>query len=692
MIPETQTLPRPRPSTERFAGRIATTLACALLCASIAPAATAQVTGPLVSATIPPIGDQTFPGTIALAVDATDTDHRIMKVTETFPVQSGPLVLFYPQWLPGTHSPSARLDQLAGLVCGDGAAAPAPTGGVDLHRIAWTRDPLNVWAFHFDIPAGVSSLTCRFDFLSPLDDAQGRQVMTPVIVGVQWNQVLLYPAGYDSSRIVVKPQLTLPSGFAYATALEDEAAPAASSFAYPRTGDGPIAFRPVPLETLIDSPLFSGRHMKTFDLDPGAQAAGRAPIRLNVVADREASLDAQPDQIEPHRKLVQQADKLYGSRHYAHYDFLFALSEQFGGIGLEHHQSSENGVRPGYFTEWKQSVSSRGLLPHEYSHSWDGKFRRPADLTTANYNIPMQDSLLWVYEGQTQYWGNVLAARAGLMDAQTARDVQASVAAAYDARAGRVWRNLQDTTNQPIVGGRADTEWTDWLRGADYYDEMDLVWLDVDTKIRELSNGKRSLDDFAKGFFGVENSRVKVLPYTFDDIVAALERVQPYDWRTLLRARLDGYGPGAPLDGLARSGWKLVFDDKDNEYLKSVAMARRIATFGYSLGFDVTTDGGGNVGSGGGRITNLRWNSPAFKAGLTGRTTIVAVDGRGYTPELLREAVKGNRDGTHPIELIVRSGDYYRTVSIDYRDGLRYPHLARIEGTPDRLSAIFAAK
>lgn len=301
----------------------------------------------------------------------------------------------------------------------------------------------------------------------------------------------------------------------------------------------------------------------------------------------------------------------------------------------------------------------------------------------------MQDSLLWVYEGQTQYWGNVLAARSGLLDAQSARDVQAAVAAQYDGRAGRAWRTLQDTTNQPIVGGRADTEWTDWLRGADYYDEMDLVWLDVDTTIRELSAGRRSLDDFAKRFFGVDDGRVQVLTYSFDDVVAALERVQPHDWRAMLRARLDGNGPGAPLDGLARAGWKLTFDDHENGYLKSAAVARRVAGFAYSLGFDVTTDGGR---TGGNRITAMRWNGPGFAAGLTGRMTLVAVNGRSYTPELLNEAIVANRDGSQPIELITKSGDYYRTVRIDYRGGLRYPHLTRIDGTPDRLSAIFAPR
>ena len=265
------------------------------------------------------------------------------------------------------------------------------------------------------------------------------------------------------------------------------------------------------------------------------------------------------------------------------------------------------------------------------------------------------------------------------------------MAAQYDARAGRVWRTLQDTTNQPIVGGRADTDWTDWLRGADYYDEMDLVWLDVDTKIRELSNGRRSLDDFARAFFGVENGRVQVLTYTFDDVVAALARVQPYDWRAMLRERLDGFGPGAPLDGLARAGWKLTFDDHENDFLKTNATSRHVAGFAYSLGFDVTS-GGGTGGGGAGRVTALRWNGPGFKAGLNGRTVLLAVNGRGYTAELLKEAIVANRDGRQPIELIVRSGDDYRTVRIDWRGGLRYPHLTRIDGTPDRLSAIFAAK
>ncbi len=624
----------------------------------------------------PKVSDTAYPGVIALAVDATDVERRIQRATETIPVEPGHLVLLYPQWLPGTHSPSGRIDQFAGLTC----------SGDDQRRVEWTRDPLDVWAFHFDVRKGTTVLTCSFQFLSPLEGGQDREVMTPAIVGVEWNQVLLYPAGHDASRIRFRATLKLPEGFRYAGALETEGAPPAS---------GPVAFRETDLETLVDSPLFAGRYLKTIDLDPGAQAAGRPQVRLNLVADRPTSLEAQPGQIDAHRRLVEQAYRLFRSQHYKHYDFLLSLSDQFGGIGLEHHQSSENGVRPDYFTEWHAAAASRGLLPHEYTHSWNGKFRRPFDLWTPNYNVPMQDSLLWVYEGQTQYWGNVLPARSGLWDVGFAREVQAAAAAECDARAGRVWRNLQDTTNQPIVGGRRESDWTDWERGADYYNEMDLVWLDADTRIRELSHDTRSLDDFAKGFFGVEDGRTSVLPYRFDDVVAALERVQPYDWRGFLRSRLDGYGPGAALDGLARSGWKLVFDDRENPFLKSLEAVRRSQGFRYSLGFDVgggNGNDGGNRGAGGDRIANLRWNSPAFKAGLTARMTLVAVNGRSYTGELLKEAITANKDGEHPIELIVKSGDYFRTVHIDYRDGLRYPHLARIEGTPDRLSQIFAPK
>jgi predicted metalloprotease with PDZ domain len=357
------------------------------------------------------------------------------------------------------------------------------------------------------------------------------------------------------------------------------------------------------------------------------------------------------------------------------------LSEHFSGIGLEHAESSENGVRPNYFTEWAKSTPRRTLLPHEYTHSWNGKFRRPGDLNTLNFNEPMQGSLLWVYEGQTQYWGYVLGARAGLVSVADSMDSLAQSAAWLDARSGRVWRNLQDTTNEPVISRRAAQDWRDWQRGSDYYDEGTLIWLDADTKIRELSEGKRSLNDVAKLFFGVENGRVRTLTYSFDDVVRALNTVAAFDWAAFLRQRLASHAAPAPLDGLRRSGWKLAFSDKQSEYAKATEATRKSTSLSYSLGLDLDKDG---------KLTHVQWGGPAFKAGLTPAVQLVAVNSVAYKPELLREAITQAKDGSG-VELLIKANDRYRSVKIDYRDGLRYPKLERIEGTPDRLTEILAA-
>ena len=348
------------------------------------------------------------------------------------------------------------------------------------------RDPVDVFAFHVDVPAGATTLDVNFQFASPVDNNEGRMVMTPDMLNLQWNAVVLYPAGYFARQIMVEPSVRLPEGWEFATALETAA-----------SNGGVTTFKPVPLDTLVDSPMFAGRYFKRLDLDPG----GPAPVHLNIVADRAELLEVKPEQLEAHRALVQQAYKLYGSHHYDHYDFLLALTDHMGGIGLEHHQSSENGTVPTYFTEWDKNADTRDLLPHEYTHSWNGKFRRPADLWTPNFNVPMRDSLLWVYEGQTQYWGFVLAARSGLLTKQQTLDAIAATAALYDHRVGREWRALQDTTNDPITAMRRPLPWRSWERSEDYYSEGQLMWLDADTLIREKSGGKRSLDDFARTLF-----------------------------------------------------------------------------------------------------------------------------------------------------------------------------------------------
>ncbi len=608
---------------------------------------------------IPPPVDAIYPGTLKLEVDATDLDHRIVRVHEEIPVAAGPLTLLYPQWLPGNHAPRGPIDKLAGLaISGNG------------QPIVWQRDPVQVYAFHLDVPHGVASIAIDFDFMSPQDSSQGRVVMTPDMLNLQWNTVALYPAGYFASRITIAPSVKLPQGWQFGCALESDAAIAANSGAN---------FKPVAFNILVDSPMFAGRHYKRVDL----AGAGNVPVRLNIVADEAKDLEIKPEQLKAHVELVAQARKLYGSQHYDHYDFLLALTDNLGSIGLEHHRSSENSADPGYFSQWDKQAPRRDLLAHEYTHSWNGKFRRPADLTTPNFNVPMQGSLLWVYEGQTQYWGCVLAARSGLWSIEQARDAIAMVAANYaDNRPGFDSRNVQDTTNDPIIAQRKPLAYRNYQMSEDYYSAGQLIWLDVDSKLREVTHEKRSLDDFARAFFGVDDGSYAVKTYTFDDVVHALNGVAAHDWATFLRTRLDAHAP--PLDGIAASGWKLVYTDTPSAFQKNAEANRKAADFSTSIGLTISAKDG--------KITDVRWNGPAFKAGIAPTSTLVAVNGREFKPDRLKDAMTAAKGSATPIELLVKSGDVYKTVRVDYHDGPRYPHLERIAGTTDRLDAILAAR
>jgi len=607
---------------------------------------------------IPAPKDTPYPGTIRLSVVATDVQRGIFTIRETVPVRGGEaLTLLYPKWQPGNHSPSGRVDKVAGLVI-----------RADNARVEWTRDPADVFAFHVGVPANVTSLDVEFQFASPVEANEGRVVMTPDMLNLQWVDVALYPAGYFARQIPIASSVRLPDGWQFATALETAS-----------TNGGVTNFTPVSFDTLMDSPIFAGRYFKRFDLDPG----GAVPVHLNVVADRPDQLDATPEQIEAHRALVRQAYKLYGSHHYDHYDFLVALSDHMGGIGLEHHQSSEDRTVPNYFTDWSRIPDTRNLLPHEFTHSWNGKFRRPADLWTPNFNVPMRDSLLWVYEGQTQYWGFVLEARAGLITKQQALDAFAATAATYDHRVGREWRALEDTTNDPIAAMRRPQAWLSWERSEDYYSEGQLLWLDADTLIRERSGGRKSLDDFARAFFGVNDGSYVTSTYTFEDIVKVLNGVEPYDWTKFLQDRLQGHGPGAPLDGIARGGYKLTYTDTPTDYFKASETRRRVNDLTYSLGFVVGNDG---------RISDVLWDGLGYKSGLTVGTQIVAVDGTAYDPDRLKDAVKGAKGSTAAIELLLRTGDRYRVVRMDYHDGLRYPRLERDGSTSARLDDILSPR
>ncbi len=606
---------------------------------------------------IPAPQDVPYPGVIRLQVDATDLDHRVFRVRESIPVAGpGRTTLLYPKWLPGNHSPTGPIDKLAGLV----------VHGNDGARLEWQRDPVEMYAFHVDVPPGVTQLELQFEYVTPTDTSQWRVVMTPDLLGLQWEKALLYPAGYYARQIPMEATIQLPAGWQFASALRGAS----------RTGDR-VRFATVPLETLVDSPLFAGPYFRRVELDSSATH----PVRLNIFADTAAELRATDEQLAQHRRVVSEAVALFGSRHFHQYDFLLAISEHFTGIGLEHHESSENGVGLGYFTDWDSNGNGRDLLPHEMTHSWNGKFRRPMDLWTPSYEVPMGPGLLWVYEGLTEYFGVVLTGRSGLWSPGLTRDILARYAAHYDqGRAGRQWRNLQDTTQQPILNYRGRQSFDSWQRGKDYYTEGIFVWLGVDTRIRELTRGRRSLDDFAQAFYGVADGRIEPLTYTFEDVVAALNSVAPYDWATMLRSVLEGHGPRAPLDGLERSGWRLVFKDDPSPSVKESDAADSTQNFLYSLGVNLGKDG---------KVGEVFWDSVAFKAGVAPGMFVVAVNGKAYTHSRLQEALKAAQaDPQLPTELLVRSADTFRTVSLDYHDGLRYPHLERIEQTPDLLSSI----
>ena len=632
-------------------------LAC--LTANAAPSLGPQpvaVTEPIVTPR-----DLPYPGVLRVSVDATDVERRIFRIHEIVPAADRrELVLLLPEWLPGWHAPGGRdhINRLAGLTITAGGKP-----------VDWQRDVVDVFAFHVTVPPGASSLELEYQYLSPPSADIGALEVTANILALDWSSVVLYPAGHFARQIAVDAELKFPQGWHMASALPQADA----------SGPG-TAFKRTDLETLVDSPVYAGRFFSRVDLDPGSAT----PVYLDLFADRPQSLESTPAQIAAHRSLIQQAYKLFGSRHYRHYDFLVTLSEALGENGLEHQQCSEDGALPNYFTEWDKTSDFRDLLPHEFVHSWNGKFRRPADLWTPNFNVPMRNSLLWVYEGQTEYWGQVLAARSGLWSKELALEQLALIAARYTASSGRAWRSVQDTTSDEIFSPRQKRQpWTSWQSFEDYYGVGQLIWLDADTLIRERTNGQKSLDDFARLFFGIDNGSITPVTYSFDDVVEALNRVQPYDWSKFLRDRLDAVNVGPPLDGIRRGGYRLVFNDAPGDTYKSRELREKVTDLTHSIGFKVDKDG---------KLKDVLWDGPAYKAGLTVDTVLVAVNGVSFDPDRLKEDIGAARTATDPIQLIVRSGDQFRVVRIDYHGGLRYPHLERDTAHPALLDDILAPR
>jgi predicted metalloprotease with PDZ domain len=601
------------------------------------------------------------PPTVTISVDATSAPRKIFHAKLKIPASAGDLTLYYPKWIPGEHAPDGPVIDLAGLEF----SASGKT-------LKWRRDLLDGFTIHVDVPAGETEVNAELDFLSPATFEGGFSAgssATDKMAVISWNQVLLYPKGWKSDDLTYIATLKLPANWKYGTPL-----PIASTAA--DNGETQITFQPASLTTLVDSPVITGEFLKVVKL------ADVPLVEMDVAADSAAAL-APPQEVWDHYKnLVEQTNKLFGAHHYRDYHFLYSLSDHVAHFGLEHHESDDSRVDERGLVDETARKMDAGLLPHEYVHSWNGKYRRPADLATPDYQQPMQDDLLWVYEGLTNYLGTVLTARSGLLTLEQARDDLGLTAAALDNAPGRTWRNLQDTADAAPQLYFSPHAWESWRRSTDFYDEGTLTWLWADVIIRQQTKGKKTLDDFCKLFHGAPSTGPMMKTYTFDDVVEALNQIVPYDWRGFWTERLTNHAPGAPLGGIEGSGWKLVYDESPSG-MERGGSTGHVTGGSYSIGLDLREDG---------TITDTIEGMPAALAGIGPGMKLIAVNGRQYSAEVLRDAIRAGKGGTAPLELLVENTDYYKTYKLDYHGGERYPHLVRDESKPDLLSEIYKAK
>jgi predicted metalloprotease with PDZ domain len=598
---------------------------------------------------------------LTVHVDARETARGILHVKQTFRVTPGPFAITYPSWLPGEHAPTGPNVDVAGLF--------VEAKG---QRLAWRRDGRDVNTLRFTVPAGVSSVDLRFDFLleNGTDGYTSAACSTPNLLLLSWNQVTYYPAGRRSDAVTCEASLTLPDGWQHATALEPALGAPAGEV---------IRFAACDLTTLVDSPVLAGRHFRTVDLG----TSGGAPVRLRMACDSEAGLAIPDSEVDKLRALVREADSLFGARHFRHYDFLVTLSDHTAHFGLEHHQSSDDRVPERTFIDGDLRLRRAGLLPHEYVHSWNGKFRRPTGLATGDYHTPMQGEMLWVYEGLTSYLGLVLTARSGLRTPEQSRDDLAVIAASIEANRGREWRPLFDTGVHAQELYSARDAWAAWRRGVDFYDEGVLVWLDVDVTLRRLTKGRRTLDDFCRVFHGGANRGAELKPYGLDEIVAILNGLQPYAWRDFLEERVYRVAPHAPVGGITAGGWNLVWADSLGPVQKAQESVNGTVVEDYSLGFTLSGSDG--------RVRDLIPGSPADRAGVAPDMKVVAVNGRRFSKDVLRDAVTATRQGAG-LELLLENKEFFRTVRLDWREGRRHPALSRENGLRDHLGEVLAPR
>lgn len=596
--------------------------------------------------------------TVTLKVDATDAPRCLFHVQIKMPAQSGPLTLLYPKWIPGEHMPIGPITNLVGLKF---MAAGRP--------VAWRRDDVNMYAFHLDVPQGAISLDIAFDYLSSSDEnlasTSGSSVTSELAV-LNWNQTVLYPQGSDPDRIRYQAALKVPPGWRYGTAL-----PRA------RESGNEVEFQPVSLTTLVDSPVSTGIHYRTVDLGSDAGAGHY----VHIAADSERALEVSPDTVGHWKDLVAETGVLFGSRHYRSYHFLLSLSDHIARNGIEHHESSDDRDYERALIDPELLKGDATLLPHEMTHSWNGKYRRPEGLATGGYDAPMKGGLLWVYEGLTNYLGEVLTARSGLWSQADYRDSLAITAAQLDRESGRTWRPLEDTAVAAQILYLAPDEYSDYRRSVDYYPEGSLIWLEVDVLIRRLSQGAKSLNDFCRSFYGGPSGAPALKPYKLDDLIAALNAVQPYDWAGFFQTRLRSTDPHAPLGGINGGGWKLVYNGTRSDLWKAFEQWKKEIDLSFSIGLRVKEDG---------TIEDVAMNGVSAKAGIAPAMKLIAVNGREFNPTTLREAVQQTATSTTPLDLLLKAGVYYKTYRVDYHGGEQYPHLERDDAAPDLISLISA--
>ncbi len=599
---------------------------------------------------------------LTVRVDAREVARKHVHTALSLAARPGPLTLVFPEWIPGEHGPTGPIDTLVGMVI-----------RANGQTLTWQRDPTDVFAVNVVVPVGATRVEVELESGLPVDEGSftAGPTSSAQLAVISWNQFVLLPKGVDADTITTEASVLAPRDWQLACALDLQA-----------QADGSTRLEGTTLARLIDSPLQLGRYVKRVEL------SGSAPLPqlrhvIAIAADSEAALTVPDEFAKGYQRLVAQAGMLFGSRMYRHYTWLLSLSDHVAHFGLEHHESSDDRVVEDSLSEPAYRERVAELLAHEYVHSWNGKYRRPAGLLSPDYNKDMDGSLLWVYEGMTQFWGEVLPVRSGMVAPQAYREVLASKAGDFDLQVGNHWRPLADTAVAAQLLYDAPGAWANSRRGTDFYEASEFLWLNVDAELRVRSGGKASLDDFVRRFYAGTSGQPALKPFVEEDVYAALASVAPADWRAIIRHHLDSTGPQALLDGLRSTGWQLTYTAQKNSYLELRQKRTKSTMRDWSIGFTLDRNA---------TIVDTVEDRAAARAGAGPGMRLVAVNGRSYTAEVLDAAIAAAQVTHRPIELMVENDDFFRTLSVPYYEGPRWPHLTQIPARPDQLAAVLKAR